>query len=101
LVEREKPYTFFYNKPRSLHPSVIFSCTDICSKNSHTSNFFLYIQTKKNFFFLLSFLFIKKYLSRMAAPLSHPCIVDGWFMEKSTMWPGQGNDKKIASGMES
>lgn len=37
----------------------------------------------------------------MAAPLSHPCIVDGWFMEKSTMWPGQGNDKRIASGMES
>lgn len=26
----------------------------------------------------------------MAAPLTHPCIVDGWFMEKSTMWPGQG-----------
>jgi hypothetical protein len=27
---------------------------------------------------------------KMAAPLTHPCIVDGWFMEKSTMWPGQG-----------
>ncbi|SAL98694.1 hypothetical protein [Absidia glauca] len=25
----------------------------------------------------------------MAAPLTHPSIQDGWFMEKSTMWPGQ------------
>lgn len=26
----------------------------------------------------------------MAEPLTHPSIKDGWFMEKSSMWPGQG-----------
>ncbi|CAO0797896.1 unnamed protein product [Mucor circinelloides] len=31
----------------------------------------------------------------MAAPLTHPCIVDGWFMEKSTMWPGQAMSLKV------
>jgi hypothetical protein len=29
---------------------------------------------------------------KMAAPLTHPCIENGWFMEKSTMWPGQGKN---------
>jgi hypothetical protein len=37
----------------------------------------------------VSFLTLNNKL-KMAAPLTHPCIVDGWFMEKSTMWPGQG-----------
>ncbi|CEG72067.1 Putative Spermidine synthase [Rhizopus microsporus] len=31
----------------------------------------------------------------MSAPISHPCIVDGWFMEKSTMWPGQAMSLKV------
>jgi spermidine synthase len=25
----------------------------------------------------------------MAEPLSHPLVKDGWFMETSTLWPGQ------------
>lgn len=26
----------------------------------------------------------------MAAPLTHETIKDGWFHEKTTLWPGQG-----------
>jgi hypothetical protein len=47
------------------------------------------VQKAKNKMRLFSLLSTS--LKKMAAPISHPCIENGWFMEKSTMWPGQGN----------
>jgi hypothetical protein len=41
------------------------------------------------FFCSISYLFYRLFLT-MAQPITHECIVDGWFREKSVLWPGQG-----------